>query len=143
VGSINILKEDVGTLVSEDALELGWDPFASQGQDSSYTPRFDICETSDRLIIRADLPGVLREDLRVTLTGTRVVISGWRALEGDTAQGTCYSAERGSGGFTRIVLLPHSVEPGQAVAELCDGVLHVVLPRVGAPHPTQPQQGAR
>jgi HSP20 family molecular chaperone IbpA len=137
---VSIHREKSGTVYPPDAPYVAdatwWDPHPDRSELDprvNFNPQFDIRETQDRLVIRADVPGVREQDLDVTLTDSQVVIRGRREVETDEVIGTCYSAERPSGGFTRTVLLPHRIEADHAIAELDKGVLRVVLPRASAP----------
>jgi HSP20 family protein len=115
-----------------DAL-MRWDPFRElespwRGQGSSFLPRFDVKETRDGYLFRADLPGVKESDLDISVTGNILTISGKREDE-QREEGEQYHAwERSHGEFTRSFSLPDGVDLETVNADLEDGVLTV---RVG------------
>jgi HSP20 family protein len=114
-----------------------WDPFreieAVLGGEyrsvSNFAPTFDVKETKDAYVFRADLPGVREDDLEISLTGSRLTISGHREQESREQGETYYATERSYGAFSRAFTLPEGID-GEAVnAELKNGVLHVTIPK--------------
>ena len=113
---------------------LGWDPFAEiaprfSAEASAFTPAFEIKESKDSFIFRADLPGVKESDLDVRLTQNRLSISGRRDSEKSDKGDTYYTYERSFGSFTRTFTLPEGVDTNRIKADLKDGVLTVELPK--------------
>jgi HSP20 family molecular chaperone IbpA len=112
-----------------------WDPFAEPSEPEilspplDFIPRFDVCETDESIIVRADLPGVHEADVDLTLTEGRLVISGKREPESGESSGTYYSCERSYGSFARTFYLPEGIDADQCFAELNEGVLHLVIPK--------------
>jgi HSP20 family protein len=114
-----------------------WDPFreieAALGTEyrgaGSFAPTFDVKETKDAYVFRADLPGVKEEDLEISLTGNRLAISGHREQESREQGETYYATERTYGAFTRAFTLPEGVDGENVRAELKNGVLHVNVPK--------------
>ena len=93
--------------------------------ENTWAPLIDVLETGDEYLVRADLPGVSRRDLTVTLDRGELVIKGTRRLE-RFADGTRYlMSERPSGAFTRTVELPSNANASYIRAEFKDGVLKV------------------
>ncbi len=114
---------------------LRWDPFreveAVRGaaDDRGFTPTFDVTETKDAYLFRADLPGVKEQDLEISLTGTRLSISGHREQERHEQGDTFYASERSYGSFTRSFTLPEGVDGENVAAELKSGVLTLTVPK--------------
>jgi HSP20 family protein len=113
---------------------LRWDPYRDFGfpEDlaaSSFMPSFDVQETADAYVFTADMPGIRREDLEIELAGNRLTLSGKREHETSQAQATFYTQERSYGAFSRTFTLPEEVESAKVVAELRDGVLHLMVPK--------------
>jgi HSP20 family protein len=112
---------------------LRWDPYQDfnfqEDAVNTFMPSFDVEETSDSYLFIADMPGIRREDLDIQLAGNRLTISGKREATSARENGKIYSQERSFGTFTRTFTLPEEVESGKVVAELRDGVLHLMVPK--------------
>ena len=112
---------------------LRWDPYRdfgfSEEAGSTFLPSFDVKETADAYVFVADMPGIRKEDLDIQLAGNRLTVSGRRESETSAQEGQVYSQERSFGTFTRSFSLPEEVESGKVVAELRDGVLHLMVPK--------------
>ena len=114
-----------------------WDPFrefeAALGGEyrslGSFVPTFDVKETKEGYVFRADLPGVKDEDLDVSLTGNRLTISGHREQETREQGDTYYTTERSYGSFSRTFTLPNGTDGENISAELKNGVLLVNVPK--------------
>ena len=113
---------------------LRWDPFREMTPMSVYTPSFDVTETKDSYVFKADVPGVKQEDLEVTLTGNRLQIAGKRDIETEEKNDTYYTYERQFGTFTRAFTLPDNIDSEHVKSDLKDGVLTLVIPKyIAAP----------
>lgn len=114
---------------------MRWEPFreAARGgglpELGGFVPTFEVKETKDSYLFKADLPGVQEKDLEISLTGNRLTVSGQREEEKKNEGDTYYAYERSYGSFSRSFTLPEGVEPEQVNAELKDGVLTVVAPK--------------
>ena len=112
---------------------LRWDPYQDlafpESSLNTFMPSFDVEETVDAYQFVADLPGIRREDLDLQLAGNRLTISGKREATGNRESGKLFTQERSFGAFSRTFALPEEVEPGKVVAELRDGVLHLMVPK--------------
>jgi HSP20 family protein len=91
----------------------------------TFAPSFEVKETKDGYVFKADVPGVKESDLDVTVTGNRLAISGKREAEHKEQTDTFYTYERSYGAFTRSFTLPEGVQSESVVADLKDGVLTV------------------
>jgi HSP20 family protein len=108
------LRDDFGPLVS-------W--------AGGYAPRFDVKETRDAYVLKADLPGVKDEEVDVSLSGNMLTISGEKEEEHKEEEEQYYAMERTYGSFSRSFSLPDSVDGEHVTAELKDGVLTVNVPK--------------
>jgi HSP20 family protein len=111
-----------------------WDPFAEMMpyQASAmveFQPRFEVKETKDSYVFRADLPGVEEKDLDIALTGNRLTISGSRRCEERKEDERFYAYECAYGSFTRSFTLPEGIDVENVNADLKEGVLHLVVPK--------------
>lgn len=112
---------------------IRWDPFAelgvSGGRELQFVPSFEVKETKEAYLFKADLPGVREEDLDISLTGNRLTVSGKREEEHREEDGRYYAYERSYGSFSRSFTLPEGGEVDHAQAGLTNGVLTVTIPK--------------
>ena len=94
-----------------------------------WAPAIDVEETNDSMVIRAELPGMNKEDIKVTVAEDTVTICGERKYENEQKNRTFHRVERAYGSFQRTVALPVSVQGDKAVASYRSGVLELVLPK--------------
>jgi HSP20 family protein len=115
---------------------FGWDPFAEMAPFTlepaplTFTPAFEVKETAEAFIFRADVPGLKETDLEINLVGDRLTISGKRENERREGNETYYTYERSFGNFQRTFTLPTGVNGDATKAELNAGVLTVTLPKL-------------
>jgi len=114
---------------------MRWDPFREMSrrmlgeEPAAFVPTFDVKETKDSYVFRADLPGVKDSDVDISLTGNRLTISGRRQEENKEEGEQFYAYERSYGSFSRSFTLPEGIDAEHVQADLKDGVLNVVLPK--------------
>ena len=127
---------------------MGWDPFeemrgllAQRGGAPGFVPAFEVKETKDAYVFRADVPGLEEKDLEITLTGDRLSVSGKREAEKRDASERFYAYERSYGTFSRSFTLPEGVEADKVQAELKNGVLSLTLPKRPETQPRRIQVG--
>ena len=115
---------------------LSWDPFremapfpALEERTLAFAPAFDVKETKDAYIFKADLPGVKDSDLEVTITGNRLTVGGKRESEKEERGERFYTYERNYGSFSRSFTLPEGVDTEKLLASLDKGVLTVTVPK--------------
>lgn len=106
---------------------------------SAWTPSLDVYEQDDTLIITAELPGVRKEDVEVTLDQGDLVIRGERRMEHEATEESYYRMERRYGSFYRRLPLPFEVKAEQITAGFHDGVLEIRIPRPAGDQ-AQPQK---
>jgi HSP20 family protein len=113
---------------------MGFDPFREMmplvGEERfSFDPAFEVKETKEGYLFKADLPGVKLSDIDVSVTGNRIQISGKREAEKGDKGETFYTYERTYGSFSRSFTLPEGIKAEQINADLRDGVLSVLVPK--------------
>jgi HSP20 family protein len=102
--------------------------FPSLGTLSRWTPPVDVYQDKDQFTVVAELPGLKKEEIEISLDGYTLTISGERkAQEKEGDQG--FRTERFFGKFQRSLTLPSAVDAGKVKATYKDGVLEVVLPK--------------
>jgi HSP20 family protein len=112
-------------------------PLARTSEFLGWTPAFDVYEEKDSFVVKAELPGMKKEDLNVSLHDGNLIISGERKTETKDEGAEVYRAERFFGKFQRSVALPSTVATSQVKAEYKDGVLTVTLPKSEEAKPRQ------
>ena len=100
------------------------------GFGAYFEPAIDVREEVDRLIVTADLPGVKKEELGISVEGNRLILRGERKQEEETKKKNYYSSERFYGAFSRVIELPSGVDADKIRAAYKDGVLEIVLPKL-------------
>jgi HSP20 family protein len=113
---------------------LRYDPFQdtwgnARTSELAFMPRFDVKETKDSFLFKADVPGIKEEDVEINVTGNRLTITGKRDAEEQKEGENWYVVERKYGSFNRVFTLPDSADAEKIKANLKDGVLHLVLPK--------------
>lgn len=96
---------------------------------SDWVPVVDIREDKERFVLHADLPGVKREDIDVTMEEGVLSIRGERRLEEVREDGEYKRIERAHGTFYRRFSLPDTADPDKISARCDEGVLEVVIPK--------------
>jgi HSP20 family protein len=117
--------------------DLGWDPFREMTTftpfvsrpSAAFAPQYEVKETKDAFIFKADLPGVEEKNIEVSLTGNRLTVSGFREEEERHESENFFAYERTFGNFTRAFTLPDGVDSEQVSADLKDGVLTLHIPK--------------
>ncbi len=94
------------------------------------TPRMDLIDREDEFLVRAELPGVTKEDLKIDLAGQTLTINGEHRREEKETEGEYYRAEISRGTFSRSIHLPEEVEEKDIKAEFENGVLEIRLPKL-------------
>jgi HSP20 family protein len=93
-----------------------------------WAPDVDVFQKDNQLTIRADLPGLKRDEVSVEVTDDAVIIHGERKHEREEEREGFYRSERGYGSFHRTIPLPEGAMTDEAKAEFKDGVLEITLP---------------
>ena len=96
---------------------------------SGWTPALDVYEEKDHFIVKAELPGMKKEDIEVSFYDGGLSVSGERKSETKHEDAEVYRAERFFGRFQRTVTLPTPVAVDKAKASYMDGVLTITLPK--------------
>ena len=103
----------------------------------NWAPSVDISETEDSFEVRAELPGVAKDDLHVSVKDNLLTLSGEKRQENVDDTQNYRRVERRYGNFQRKFALPPEVETGDIKAEFSDGVLTLSIPKPEAAKPTE------
>ena len=94
-----------------------------------WVPAMDLVETDDEYVLRADLPGLSEDDVKIELDDNLLTVSGERKSEREERKEGYYRVERSSGTFSRSLTLPEGVDPDAVRANFDKGVLEVRIPK--------------
>jgi len=103
--------------------------FPEKVGEEAWYPIADIKETSDEIIVSAEIPGMKKSDIKLTLSDNQLTIQGEKKMEKEEKNETYYRIERAYGKFKRVIPLPIEVEEAKVSATYKDGVLHIKLPK--------------
>jgi HSP20 family protein len=110
-------------------------PAAAANDVRNWAPAVDIREENDRFVLIADIPGVKREEVEVTLEEGVLSIKGERRAETEEAREGFHRKERVHGSFLRQFTLPDTVNTDNISATVTDGVLEIGIPKQAKPEP--------
>ncbi|MCU0771445.1 MAG: Hsp20/alpha crystallin family protein [Verrucomicrobia bacterium] len=104
---------------------------------SGWTPALDVYEDKDQFVVKAELPGMKKDEIEVTFQNGSLTISGERRSEEERKEEGVYRSERYFGRFQRTVDLPTAVAEDKVKAEYRDGILNITLPKTEQAKPKQ------
>lgn len=99
------------------------------GELTARIPKVDVVDRDTEILVRAEVPGVAKEDLDVSVSDNAVTIKGETRHEESEEKGDYHRRETTHGAFTRTVALPDTVNADGAKAQFKDGVLELTLPK--------------
>ena len=100
---------------------------------STWVPSIDMFEKNGDIVIKAELPGIKKEDVKLAIDGGDLVIEGERHAESEVKEKDYYRMERSSGSFYRRLPIPEGIKAEQVKATFSDGVLEVRVPKPAEP----------
>jgi HSP20 family protein len=98
-------------------------------KSNSFSPRVDVTEDKENLYVHAEVPGVDKSDIKISIVDDVLTISGEKKSEEKDEKKNYYRIERNYGAFTRSFTLPSEVVVDKIAAEYKEGVLVVTLPK--------------
>ena len=96
---------------------------------TGMTPRMDVSETDQAYVVKAEMPGLKKEDIKVNIEGNQVSIIAQIQQEAEEKNENMLCTERSWGQYYRSFTLPQPVDDAQAKAEYHDGILELTLPK--------------
>jgi HSP20 family protein len=106
-----------------------------------WVPAMDLVETDDHFVLRADLPGLGEDDVKIEFEDGTLTVSGERKAEHETKHEGYHRVERAFGAFSRSLTLPQGVDPEAVNASFDNGVLEVTIPKPEARKPRRIEIG--
>jgi HSP20 family protein len=136
LGMMQRFTDEIDRLFEDFGVGHRWSSSLSRSGAELWAPQIDVFQRSNELVIRADLPGMSKEDVKVDVTEDALTIEGERRSEREEERQGVYRSERSYGSFHRVVPLPPGTITDQAKASFRDGVLEITMP-------TPPEQVTR
>jgi HSP20 family protein len=106
-----------------------WFPALRMPELGEVSAKVDIFEDGNDVVVKAELPGMKKDDLEVNLTDDTITVSGEKKKEEKIEKKDYYRVERSYGSFTRSFRLPKEVQSDKAKASFKDGVLEIRVPK--------------
>lgn len=106
----------------------GWPELAPPFQ--GRWPKADVIDRDNDILVRAELPGVKKEDIEVSMTDTTLTLRGCTSERVEEKKENYYRAEISRGEFTRTIALPCEVDSEKVAAKLDNGILEVTMPKL-------------
>ena len=101
------------------------------------SPSVDMLDKKDEIVVKADIPGVDKENINISLTDNTITIKGEMKKEEEVKEEDYYYAERSYGSFSRTLNLPTKVQPDKVKASFKNGILEVHLPKAEEAKPKE------
>jgi HSP20 family protein len=136
-GLLQRFMEDMDRAFEDFGLRPRWRSPRSSGDVSSswrgasveqWAPDIEMFQRNHELVVRADLPGLKKDDVKVDVTDDTITIQGERQQEEETEHEGVYRSERRYGSFYRAIPLPEGAITDQAKANFTNGVLEITIP---------------
>jgi len=105
--------------------------------ESAWSPAIDIYDSKDSVMVKADIPGMKKEEIDVSVYGDTLIIKGEKNQEKETKEKDFVRAERFYGSFNRAIRLPAEIDASKVNASYKNGVLELVLPKKEESKPKQ------
>lgn len=121
---LEALRENVNRLFQESMT-----PRREFHTAQAWAPVVDVVEDEEKIIVRAELPGLKREDIDIELTGDTLTIKGERKFENEEKKENYVRVERAYGEFRRVFNIGVPVDAGGVKAAYKDGILEVTIPK--------------
>jgi HSP20 family protein len=139
---IRSLSRDMDRLFSEFGGRPRWNLpslLTDEGGDVRWVPDIEVERKNGALVVKADLPGLKKEEVTVRVENDRLTIEGERKQETEEKREGYYHSERSYGHFCRMIALPEGAKTDEAKAAFKDGVLEVTVPVAAAEVPAARQ----
>lgn len=120
--------KEIDNISREMSNFFDFSPFKFFGGISS--PRVDVYQTEKDVVVKAEIPGVSKEDLNLYVDENSIRLSGQIKRDNEYQNENMYRTERYYGSFSRTIPLPVEVKSEQARAEYKDGILSITVPKV-------------
>ncbi|MCF8069085.1 MAG: Hsp20/alpha crystallin family protein [Desulfobacterales bacterium] len=117
-----------------------WKPAVKSDEEAclcNWDPAVDIYDNEDKIVLKAELPGVDKKDISIDVKGKVLTLRGERSSDNEVKEDSYYRRERTFGKFERAFNLVAEVDPEKIKADFKDGILKIEIPKPEAPKPKQ------
>ncbi|UCB52177.1 MAG: Hsp20/alpha crystallin family protein [Candidatus Zixiibacteriota bacterium] len=108
---------------------FGHGPARVQWTDGVWNPSVDVSEDKDNVVVRAEMPGLNKDDVKISVQDNVLTLKGEKKQEKEEKESDYHRIERSYGSFCRSFQLPTAVEADKIKASYRDGVLNITLPK--------------
>ena len=108
-------------------------PARESPYEMAWVPSIEMMEKKDSYVVTAELPGIKKEDIKISVKEDILTIQGERKVEEEVKEANYYCCERRYGAFYRSIELPSSVKEQEIKAEFKTGLLQITLPKMEKP----------
>lgn len=129
------LQERMNRLFSDWRIRPTWE--SEEIGQGSWIPPVDIYETADAVVLKAELPGISKDDINVEVKDNTLTLRGEKKFEKEVKEENYYRVERSYGTFQRSFSLPSTVQQDKVKAKFKDGILEITLPKAEEAKPKQ------
>jgi HSP20 family protein len=130
---LNSLQDQVNRLFDE-TFSRGR---SAESEMGSWAPAVDIYETEQELVLKADLPEVIQQEIDIRIENNMLTIRGERKFQNEVSQDNCLRIERAYGPFSRSFSLPNTINTEAIKADYHNGVLSIRMPKREESRPKQ------
>lgn len=123
------LHREIDRLFSEFAQGIG------PGSAQSIVPNIEITETDKAIEVSAEMPGLERKDVEISIEDDTLTIRGEKKVEENQKDKNVHLSERSYGVFLRVLQLPPGIDPSSVQATMANGVLKLTIPKPAKPAP--------
>lgn len=102
-----------------------------------FSPSIDMYDKKDEIVVKAEIPGVEKENINISLTNSTLTIKGEMKKEEETKEEDYYYSERSYGSFGRMLSLPAKVQADKIKASFRNGILEIHLPKAAEAKPEE------
>lgn len=117
--------------------ETDFAPFRTEFENVEWVPQIEVLQDNDQFMVRADLPGLTKDDVKIEVTDDLLTLSGERKKEKEEKREGFYRTERMYGTFFRQIALPEGARTENAAATFRNGVLEITIPAPKIATPTR------
>jgi HSP20 family protein len=134
-------RMNFGLMNIGDEIEKMFHEFGASGEtgEGFWSPSVDISEEPNRLVMSVELPGIDKNDVKISLNESVLTIEGQKSGQTEEQKAKFYRCERSYGKFSRSFTLPGKVVADKIDASYKDGILTITLPKVEEAQPRQIQ----
>lgn len=122
------LFEDFQGFSFPNFFKTDFSPFRMEFDKVEWVPQIEVLQNNGQFMVRADLPGLTKEDVKVEVTNDLLTLSGERKEEKEEKREGFYRSERSYGSFYRQIPLPEGAKTENAAATFHNGVLEITIP---------------